>query len=161
MTPDALIRPAIVSERRLLEALQTRASLSNPGDRDAILANPDAIELPIAQIVAGQVFVLEQAGVIVAFAAILPLTDGDTELDALFVEPTAWRRGFGRMLIDHCAQVARASGSSALRVIGNPHAEQFYVACEFNRGGTVETRFGIGYQFRRALQQTADRIRSP
>jgi hypothetical protein len=55
-----LIRCADVSEQKQLEALQWRASLTNEGDRDALLANPDAIELPVAQIAAGGVFVAEQ-----------------------------------------------------------------------------------------------------
>ena len=37
----------------MLESLQWRASLGNPGDRDALLANPDAIALMIEQIAAG------------------------------------------------------------------------------------------------------------
>ena len=151
MNADTPIRLALVSERRFLEALQTRASLNNPGDREALLANPDAIELPTAQIAAGNVFVLEHGGEILGFAAILPRADGDTELDGLFVEPTAWRRGFGRLLIDHCAEVARSAGSAALHVTGNPHAERFYLGCGFKRTGSIETRFGVGYLFRKAL----------
>jgi len=56
---DVFIRPARSDEQVMLEALQRRASLSNPGDRDAPLANPDAIELPVEQIVEGCVFVAE------------------------------------------------------------------------------------------------------
>jgi hypothetical protein len=37
-------------ERQALEALQWRAPLHNPGDRAALLAHPDAIELPQSQI---------------------------------------------------------------------------------------------------------------
>jgi hypothetical protein len=55
-----LIRRAVASEQKELEDLQLRASLTNPGDRDALLANPDAIELPLAQIAAGGVFVAER-----------------------------------------------------------------------------------------------------
>src|ERR1700739_4314278 len=44
------IRRAAVSEQKELEDLQLRASLTNAGDRDALLAYPDAIELPLAQI---------------------------------------------------------------------------------------------------------------
>ena len=47
------IRPARSDEQTMLESLQRRASLGNPGDRDALLANPDAIALPIEQIAAG------------------------------------------------------------------------------------------------------------
>ena len=87
------IRPAIPAERQALEALQWRASLGNEGDRDALLRHPDAIDLPADQIAAGGVFVLEQDGAIVGFSAILPREDGDTELDALFVEPQIQRAG--------------------------------------------------------------------
>jgi hypothetical protein len=43
MANNMLIRSALLSEQKQLEALQLRASLSNEGDRDALLANPDAI----------------------------------------------------------------------------------------------------------------------
>lgn len=146
-----LIRPAVVSEREVLERLQTRSSLGNPGDREALLANPDAIELPAEQIVAGRVFVLEKSGAIVAFAVIVPRDDGDTELDGLFVEPSMWRRGIGRSLVEHCAEVARAGGSNKLHVVGNPYAERFYLACGFKMVGTAETRFGVGLLLQKSL----------
>ena len=146
-----LIRPALPSERRALEELQRRASLNNPGDREALLAHPDAINLPVEQIDAGLVFVLEAAGSIKGFAAILDREDGNTELDALFVEPDTWRRGFGRSLVDYCATTARGRGAAALHIVGNPHAERFYAACGFELMGTTETRFGIGFMMRRSL----------
>lgn len=146
-----MIRPATPAERKTLEALQWRASLGNEGDRDALLRHPDAIDLPPEQIAGGGVFVLEQDGAIVGFSAILPRDDGDTELDALFVEPSIQRRGIGRRLIEHSAEVARARGSKALHVVGNEHAKPFYLACGFDIVGTFETRFGPGLLLRRAL----------
>ncbi len=131
--------------------MQWRASLANPGDRAALLAHPDAIELPLAQIESGLVFVAEQAGEIVGFSAILPRSDGETELDALFVEPSLWRKGIGRLLVDHCAHAARLRASAALHVIGNPHAEGFYLSSCFRAIGTVETRFGVGLVMRKVL----------
>jgi GNAT superfamily N-acetyltransferase len=145
------VRPAAVSEQKALEAVQWRASLNNPGDREALLANPDAIALPIAQLGAGGVFVAEIAGSIAGFAAILPRDDGDSELDALFVEPGAWRQGVGRALVEHCAAAARSAGAHSLHVVGNPHAEGFYRACGFEMLGTKETRFGIGLLMKRNL----------
>lgn len=145
------IRPAVVSEQQVLEALQLRAALSNAGDREAMLANPDAIELPLDQIAAGRLFVLEWEGAIVGFSAVLPRPDGDTELDGLFVEPNTRRRGIGRSLVEHCAHVARSQGSTALHVVGNPHAENFYAACGFKVIGTTATRFGPGLLMRRTL----------
>ena len=69
MNGNLKIRLAVVSERGTLEQLQLRASLNNEGDREALLAHPDAIDLPEAQISAGQVFVAEQNAVTVGFAA--------------------------------------------------------------------------------------------
>jgi len=148
-----IIRRAIPAERRTLEALQWRASLGNEGDRDALLLHPDAIDLPLEQIAAGGVFVLEQDGNIVGFSAILRRDDGDTELDALFVEPAIQRQGIGRKLIEHCAEMARAAGSSALHVVGNFHAKQFYLSCGFIIVGTFETRFGPGLLMRKTLRK--------
>jgi GNAT superfamily N-acetyltransferase len=145
------IRTAVAAERDALEALQMRASLGNAGDRDALLAHPDAIDIPLQQIAAGQVFVLERGFSIVGFSAILPREDGDTELDALFVDPGTQRQGIGRSLVEHCAKVARSAGSTTLHVVGNPHAEKFYLACGFKLVGTFETRFGPGLLLRKKL----------
>ena len=148
---NEVIRSAEPTEQKQLEDLQRRASLNNPGDREVLLAHPDAIELPLEQIVTGGVFVSESAGAITGFAAILPRSDGDTDLDGLFVDPVMQRRGIGRALVEHCAGAARSRGSSALYVIGNPHAEHFYLSCGFNIIGTSETQFGTGLLMRLSL----------
>ncbi len=145
------VRSALVSERKSLEALQWRASLENPGDSEALRANPDAIELAVSQIEGGGVFVAEVDEVVLGFAAILPRDDGDSELEALFVEPAAWRRGVGRALVQRCCQAAAEAGSTSLRVLGNPHAVAFYRSCEFAVVGTQQTRFGIGLLLKRSL----------
>ncbi|HVQ15453.1 MAG TPA: GNAT family N-acetyltransferase [Vicinamibacterales bacterium] len=146
-----VIRLALGAERSSLEALQWRASLANAGDRDALVANPDAIVLPIEQITDGHVFVAERDDAIVGFAAVLPRADGNAELDALFVDPDFWKKGVGRLLVEHCAGVARGRASRVLHVVGNPHAEGFYVACGFRTTGAIETRFGAGLAMQRAL----------
>jgi GNAT superfamily N-acetyltransferase len=150
------IRTALAADQRMLEALQWRASLSNPGDRDALLANPDAIELSLHQIAGGGVFVAESEHAIRGFAAILPREDGDSELDGLFVEPDAWRQGIGRALVEHCCSVARSKGATSLHVIGNPQAEHFYTSCGFRNLGAQQTRFGVGLLMKRDLRQGSD-----
>ena len=151
MANHVSIRPARPDDQTMLESVQWRASLKNAGDRDALLANPDAIALPIEQITAGCVFVAERDGVVAGFAAVVPRPDGGAELDALFVEPHIWKQGIGRQLVDHIAEVAHARAASFLHVIGNPHAEGFYRSCGFDVTGTVETRFGVGITMRRTL----------
>ena len=148
---NIVIRVAVISEQKELEEIQRRAGLANPGDREALLAHPDAIEMPLEQIASGDVFTLKTRGVLAGCAALKSRPDGDTELDGLFVDPTVQRRGFGRLLVDHCAKIARLRGSKHLCVIGNPHAEAFYLACGFEQTGTTETRFGPGLLMRRIL----------
>jgi GNAT superfamily N-acetyltransferase len=149
-----LIRPAATHEREALEALQWRASLDNTGDREALLAHPDAIELPSQQIAAGHVFVAELDGAVAGFAAVLLRDDGDIELDGLFVEPNLQKQGIGRRLVEHCVDFTRAKRASMLHVIGNAHAEAFYGACGFVHAGTVKTRFGAGLLMRKKLLAT-------
>jgi GNAT superfamily N-acetyltransferase len=145
------IRRALLSEKEALEALQTRASLANPEDREALIANPGAIELPTAQIQAGQVFVARRDDVTLGFAAILPRTDGGFELDGLFVDPGHWRQGIGKMLVEECISATKSAGSDALHVIGNPHARQFYESCDFEYAGKTATRFGEALLFRKTV----------
>ena len=109
---NVVIRSAVHAERSSLEALQWRASLANSGDRDALLAHPDAIALPIEQIATGCVFVAEADGVLAGFAAVVARPDGGAELDALFVEPHLWKHRIGRRLVDHIAEVARVRGAT-------------------------------------------------
>ena len=152
MINSAPIRSVLVCEQKQSEALQLRASLGNSADRDVLLENPDAIELSIEQIAGGNVFVVELDGLIVGFAAIVPRADGDSELDALFVEPEKWRQGFARMLITYCQDVARQRGSKTIHAIGNSHAKDFYCAVGFNFVGTTQTRFGVGLLFCMSLE---------
>src|ERR1700712_3353484 len=116
------IRLAGKGDQIALEDLQLRASLNNPGDRENILAHPDAIVLPLEQLDAEQVFIAERNGTIAGFAVVLPREDGQIELDGLFVEPSLWKGGIGHALVDHCAAYARNIGAQTLHVIGNPHA---------------------------------------
>jgi len=130
------IRLARAEERQALEDLQRRASLANDTDREALLAHPDAIELPAEQIAREQVFVAEADGDVFGFVA---LVDGD--LDGLFVEPQLWGRGIGKALVETAVHEARRKGLS-VTVIANPAALGFYQKCGFAVEGEAQTRFG-------------------
>ena len=138
---DALdLRPARPEEHDELEELQRRASLELPEYRAQLLANPDAIHLPPAQIANGQVIVAEWDGIVVGFAAVV-----GGELDGLFVEPDMWGQGIGRTLIDAATHEARQRGLT-LAVIANPGARQFYENCGFSVEGEAQTRFGPAFR---------------
>jgi GNAT superfamily N-acetyltransferase len=130
------LRLAQADEHEQLEELQRRASLEMPEYRAQLLANPDAIHLPPAQVANGQVIVAEFDKVIVGFAAVV-----GGELDGLFVEPDLWGRGIGRELIDAATHEARNRGL-ALTVIANPSVRRFYESCGFSVEGEAQTRFG-------------------
>jgi GNAT superfamily N-acetyltransferase len=135
-----VLRLARPDEHHELEQLQAHASLDLPEYREQLLANPDAIHLPPAQIANGQVIVAEYRGQIAGFAAVV-----GGELDALFVEPDLWGRGIGRALINAATQEARRKGL-ALKVIANPSVRRFYETCGFSIEGEEWTRFGPAFR---------------
>ena len=128
-------------ERGALEELQRRASLMWEGYRPYLLANPDVIELPLAQLREGLVRVAELGGRIAGFAALLP-KDGFCELDSLFVEPALWGHGIGRALMADALTIAGAGGTAAIEVLANPYAEGFYRRIGFTVSGQAQTQFG-------------------
>ena len=146
-----MIRLARLDERKSLTELQRRASLVWEEDRLALLAHPDAIDIPADQIAEGHVFVWVEAGEVLGFGVVLPREDGDAELDGLFVEPDVWGQAIGRRLVDHATDVARRRASPALNVVANKRALGFYLKCGFQALGEVATRFSTGVAMVRLL----------
>ena len=138
------IRAAKPADRETLIALMRRASLANPGDREALLAHPQAIDVPVEQLAPAMTCIAELDGVAAGFATVLPRPDGDAELDGLFVEPHLWRSGVGRALVARANDLARENGAKFLNVVANPHAFDFYHAVGFVDFGTAKTQFGSG-----------------
>ena len=69
-----------------------RASLSNAGDRDNLLAHPDYLILGPEGLAEGRTHVAEEDGSLVGFATWAE-TVGTIELEDLFVDPGYLRRG--------------------------------------------------------------------
>ncbi|CAQ86203.1 conserved hypothetical protein [Photorhabdus asymbiotica] len=90
----------------------------------------------------GYVYIAEQAGVILAFSVVLPLSDGNAELDGLFVEPTTWYQGIGKQLVQTVLNNLHTKGKTSLRVLSNPQVEGFYIALGFERLGEEYTQLG-------------------
>ncbi|MCA6220687.1 GNAT family N-acetyltransferase [Photorhabdus antumapuensis] len=136
------IRLASTTEQIALEALQLRASLIWEEDRELLLANPHMIELPMKHIEAGYVHIAEQADVILGFCVVLPLSDGNAELDGIFVEPDSWHQGIGKQLVQIALNDLHRKGKASLQVLANPQAERFYIALGFERLGKEYTQLG-------------------
>ena len=151
MTAPPAFRLAVPAERSALEELQRRASLIWEEDREALLAHPDAIELPLEQITGGRTIVAERSGELLGFAVVLRRDDGDAELDGLFVEPSQWRQGIGRALVEHAERIAVADGAASLWVTANTRALGFYGTCGFVTVGEVATRFRPAPKMRKSI----------
>jgi GNAT superfamily N-acetyltransferase len=118
-----------------------RASLSNAGDRDKLLAHPEYLVLGPEGLAEGRTHVAEEDGSLVGFATWIE-TAGTMELEDLFVEPGYRRRGIAAALVNRIVDVLRARGVERLEVTANPHALGFYRAVGFIDCGVAETEFG-------------------
>jgi GNAT superfamily N-acetyltransferase len=136
------IRTAWADDHDALADIFRRASLSNAGDRDNMLAHPELLVFDRAWIEHGRVRVAVVAGRVVGFATTRPVDDGSAELDDLFVDPGWMRRGVARALVSDAVAVAQGEGRSRIDVSANVHAMAFYEAVGFVAMGTVDTLFG-------------------
>jgi GNAT superfamily N-acetyltransferase len=149
------IRRATEGDLPALADIFQRASLSNPGDRDALLAHPEALEFAGEGVGQGRTRVaLGDMGTVVGFATTVT-TANALELEDLFVHPLAQRHGVGRRLIEDAAAISRARGLEGIDVTANPEAGAFYDAMGFVGGETVETQFGPGCRMRLATPEPA------
>jgi GNAT superfamily N-acetyltransferase len=125
----------------MLIELMRRASLVWDDTRADLMAHPELIDVPADQIAAGQVIVAGE-DVPVGFAAMLPRHDGNVELDGLFVEPSKFRHGTGRALVDAAGRAAKVRGAKSIHVIANRNVLGFYLAVGFRTVGEIATPLG-------------------
>ena len=90
-----------------------RASLSNAGDRDNLLAHPEYLILGPEGLAEGRTHVAEQDGSVVGFATWAE-TAGTIELEDLFVDPGYMRRGIATALVSCITEILRARGAKRL-----------------------------------------------
>jgi GNAT superfamily N-acetyltransferase len=138
-----VIRDAMPADLAALRDVYRRASLSNEGDRETLLANPDALEFPGLGGDDRRTRVATADGRIAGFATSVPAGDV-VELDDLFVDPGRMRQGAGRALVLDAVAIARELGAGRVEVTANPHALVFYGKAGFIAGHEVQTRFGPG-----------------
>ena len=139
------VRDAQAHDEQALARVFREASLSNVGDRDALLAHPEALTLSADVITRGRSRVATLAdGTVVGFATARPTDPGVLELDDLFVDPDYMRTGVARELILRIAIDAGRKDAYRIDVTANSHALGFYEAVGFVVGPVVDTEFGLG-----------------
>src|SRR5215472_13199837 len=138
-----VMRDAVPADLAALRDVYRRASLSNEGDRMALLANPDVLEFPGLGGDGRRTRVATADGRIAGFATSLPAGDV-IELDDLFVDPGWMRQGAGRALVLDAVAIARDLGAARIEVTANQHALAFYGKAGFIADHEVQTRFAVG-----------------
>jgi GNAT superfamily N-acetyltransferase len=142
------VRTAVAADLDAIRAVFRAASLSNAGDRVALLAHPELLVWPGTAIAEGWTRVaVEDDGAVVGFATAVPI-DGEWVLEDLFVEPERMRQGVARRLIEDMLVLAARSGIRRVWVTANPHAMAFYTAVGFVPDGTAQTYFGSAPRLR-------------
>jgi len=122
------IRPAGGAEASELSslALRSKAHWGYTADElevfaDELTLDPNGLELRSAH-------VLEDAGTPLGFYTLLEQPAGGLELEHLFVEPHALRRGIGSRLLRHALRAAGERGFTTISVVSDPNATGFYRA---------------------------------
>ena len=146
-----MIRVGVPADLSAAAGVYRRASLSNAGDRDELLAHPEYLILSPEGLAGGRTYVADEDGSVVGFATWAD-GDGSTELEDLFVDPDWRRRGVATALLRRIVEVLRARGVEWLEVTANPHAQGFYSAAGFTGCGTAETDSGIVSRMRLAIR---------
>jgi ribosomal protein S18 acetylase RimI-like enzyme len=139
------VREATAADEAAVARIFRSASLSNDGDRDVLLAHPEALVLADGLLARGRTRVAtSDDGTVVGFASTRTTGSGVLELDDLFVDPGARRLGAARRLIARIVAEAAAVGIARIEVTANPHAMGFYEAVGFVGGGRADTELGSG-----------------
>ncbi len=143
------IRSARAQDKAELEALKLRASLAWGDHVEELKALPDARHIPDAHF--PSVFVAELETGIAGFATVLARSDGDAELEDLFVDPGLWRQGVGSRLVAEAGERAIRLGAGSLHVVAGERARAFYEICGFHVVGRVMTLFEPAFAMRKDL----------
>lgn len=143
MKPVA-IRLAHPDDRLNLIELQRRASLVGETGEvlQRLLDEPELIDIDEELLANNEVIVAEIDSRIAGFASFIAQDGNDAELDGLFVEPSHWRQGIGRALIEAVERELVAWQATRLRVVANPNALAFYTALGFVTIGEEKTPLG-------------------
>lgn len=149
-TMQPTIRRATAADHERLEALQRLASLATGEHHQQLLDNPDVFGIAPENIAYS--LVAEMDGEIVGFCTVLPGSATVGEVDAVFIDPDAWRQGIGRLLLSEAENLAADAGMKSLAVTSGGHAVSFYQALGFRLSGTEMTDFGSADRLMKDLE---------
>lgn len=119
------VRPARVVEAAALSDLCFRSKASWGYDETFMQQSRSALTVGDAAIAAGRVIVATEGEAVLGVVAVA--VEGDiADLDLLFVDPAAFGRGVGRLLMQEAAAAARLQGARRMTILADPGARGFY-----------------------------------
>lgn len=143
---DFLLRDATSDDLPRLQEIFRRSSLSNEGDRPALVDHPEALVYTATSFTAGRARVATVRPDLIAGFATTITGRGFLELVDLFTDPDWMRRGVATALINDVVTFAATVGAGRVSVTGNPHAVEFYQRAGFVAEGHVATEFGEAFR---------------
>jgi GNAT superfamily N-acetyltransferase len=136
------IRDAVLGDMDVLRDVFRRSSLSNDGDRAALLSHPDVLELSDLAVREGRTRAAVHDSAIAGFATWLSAGDALVEIEDLFVDPDWMRQGAARALVQDLVAFARTRGARRIEVTASQDADAFYTNAGFVTDHQVQTMFG-------------------
>ncbi|TCZ76618.1 GNAT family N-acetyltransferase [Paenibacillus albiflavus] len=132
------IRKAVIQEADDLTQLAIRSKAYWGYSDEFIESCRAALTITPEFIAAAHVYVVEDEGKIQGFIALEQ--DGDSSiLSDVFIDPSAVRLGYGRVLWQHIMGLAKELGIPKVIIHSDPHAEGFYLSMGAKRIGDVES----------------------
>ncbi len=155
------IRTAEPKDLTSLQTVYRLSSLSNDGDRDALLKHPEHLMFSAEPVYDGRTRLAEHPKNGVVGFATLERHEDAAELVDLFVTPESMRAGIGRALVNDAIAALAGDGIRSLWVTGNQHAIAFYDAMGFEVIETVATPLGSGIRMRLGITRGGESTGRP
>ena len=152
---EVTVRDTQAADFPALQRIFRRASLSNAGDRPALIAHPEHLVLADDLVERGRTRVATLPdGTVIGFASSTVVDDGVLELDDLFVDPGWRRRGAAALLVRRIATEAAEERATRIDVTANTHAMAFYLAAGFTGDERARTPLGGGSRMHLLVRAT-------
>jgi N-acetylglutamate synthase-like GNAT family acetyltransferase len=138
------VRQAVPADTLQLNTVMRHASLAiETGEVLQRLRNePELLQVDGTLIDSGQVVLAEADGVVVGLASFVIIEGAYAELDGMFVDPSYWRRGIGKIIFEAVERELTARQATGIRVVSSASAVDFYKSVGFSIVGEESTSLG-------------------
>ena len=146
------VRAATMADRQALVLFLSRAAREENIEAYDVLGYLQEFALPVAQVEAGQLVVAFRGFAIVGLASIVFRHDGEIEIDALLIDPSAVRDQVAAGLIAACSAFAAKVATGGLHATANDAAKSDLQRWGFETIGIDESiEVSVAHMMRRPI----------